>query len=164
MRAVIFTRYNNIGEALADQSCLKAGGFSVEFHNYFHGINDYLSLLAFGGMLLTIPEQEYAEAQLFLKEMKRHPLPADLPVRNRRFGLWGRATVFFGLGNPAIFLPIYFLKPDVLLFITIVLHVILFFMFGPVSIVAISFHTFIVLILLHAKFVALPKLRQTDLL
>ena len=162
MGAVIFARYNNIGEALADQSCLKAGGFSVGFHNYFHACNDYFLMQALGGLILMFQEQDYDEAHHFLKEMKRHPLEDEDPIPEKKYGYWVRATFAAGflMGPFTFLLPIFFIFPELLFLSLVLLSGVLVWTGHAFWVIILSLPAWIVLMLLHAKYIALPKFRR----
>ena len=154
MKSVIFKRYNNLPAACVDFSTLEAGGFHPSFNNYHHAHVSALQLIAYGGIIIVIPEQEYRDAKSFLTDMQKTPLTDFDPIKPRRFGMWKRATAF-GLSF-GIFLPIYFLTPELLLIIW----------FGAMVYNGVEFDilttiwAFIPLMLLHAKYIAVPKLRE----
>lgn len=155
MRAVIFGHYNNLPEACVIFSVLQAGGFHPSFQNYHHAHIAALQLLAFGGIILLIPEQELASAKIFLADQQSAPITDFDPITPRRFGMWKRATLF-GLAS-GIFLPLYFLTPELLFVIWLVAMVFNGLDFDIITV----FWAFVPLILLHAKYIALPKLRDT---
>ncbi len=156
MSSVIFGRYNNLPEACVIFSVLEAGGFHPTFQNYHHAHIAALELIAFGGIILALPEQEFAEAKNFLDEQQATPITDFDPMKVRRFGMWKRGTIF--CLSSGLFLPYFFLAPEVLIVIWIA-----FFAYTGFQIASLtSFWLFIPLMLLHAKYVALPKLRQAN--
>ncbi len=155
MKSVIFKRYNNLPTACVDFSTLEAGGFHPSFNNYYHAHISALQLIAYGGIIIIIPEQEYHKALAFLKDMQQTPMTDFDPIAPRRFGMWKRGTVF-SLAS-GIFLPIFFLAPELLLVIWVALFIYDEFHFRAIA----SFWLFMPLILLHAKYIAVPKLRET---
>lgn len=162
MRAVIFGRYNNLPEACVIFSVLEAGGFHPSFQNYHHAHISALQLIAFGGIILTLPEQELRSAKDFLADQQAAPITDFDPIKPRRFGMWKRATLFgFASG---IFLPIMFLAPELLMVIWIIDMV-----FWVSDIVDTGLEVeifagvwvFVPLMLLHAKYIAVPRLRES---
>lgn len=155
MKSVIFKRYNNLPAACVDFSTLEAGGFHPSFNNYHHAHVSALQLIAYGGIIIIIPQQEYLEALIFLDEMQKSPLTDFDPIEPRRFGMWKRGTMF-SLAS-GIFLPAFFLAPELLLITWIALFIYDGFHFRAIA----SFWLFMPLMLLHAKHVAIPKLRES---
>jgi len=154
LRSVIFRRYNSLAEGCVVYSALEAGGFHPSFQNYHHAHVAALYLLAFGGIILTLPEQEIESAEQFVKALQSAPIEDFDPIKLRRFGMWKRGTLF-GL-TFSIFLPLFFLPPEILLLIWLGDFVYNNFQFNLLM----SYWLFIPLILLHAKYIAVPKLRE----
>ena len=156
MRAVIFGQYNNLPEACVIFSVLEAGGFHPSFQNYHHAHIAALQLLAFGGIILIIPEQELVSAKKFLTDQQAAPITDFDPIKTRRFGMWKRATLFGLAFN--IFLPLYFLAPELLLVIWLAAMA---YNGLDLDIFTITW-IFVPILLLHAKYIAVPKLRENS--
>jgi len=109
MAAIIFRQYYNLPEAHVEFATLEAGGFHPTFHNQHHGVLNALSLIAFGGLIILIPEPEYEAAKTFLNDMQSTDVLQDYePIPERRFGKWKTGTFFALLSG--FFLP-FFLMP-----------------------------------------------------
>ena len=159
MGVVLFRNCNSLPEASVLFSCLEAGGFHPTFQNYNHANIAALQIIAFGGIGITIPQQELQEASAYIQFCEDSAIEAieDFdPIAERRFGKWKSGTLLtFASG---VFLPYYFLPAELLLFIWIS-----FFAWGGFQIIDIaSMDLLFALILLHAKYIALPKLRKPN--
>ncbi|MEP3889752.1 MAG: hypothetical protein ABJN69_04745 [Hellea sp.] len=162
MKAVIFGQYNNLPEACVIFSVLEAGGFHPSFQNYHHAHIAALQLMAFGGIILLIPEQELLSAKKFLTDQQSAPITDFDPIRPRRFGMWKRATLF-GLAS-GIFLPMLFLAPELLMIIWLIdmgFSILDVVQNGLDITMLTGVWVFVPLMLLHAKHIAVPKLRET---
>ena len=95
MGLVIFKRYNNIGEALVAFSALEAGGFHPVFHTYHQAYLNGLEMLALGGVIVSMPTNEVAPANEWLKSTQAIPLTGD-PIERQKYGRW-KTAIFTGL-------------------------------------------------------------------
>lgn len=165
MSLVNFSTHNNLAEASVNYSCLKAGGFHPNFQNYNHANLVALYILAFGGIILQLPNNEVEGAQAYLAQIREQPLQESDPIIRRKYGMWKRSVLFaclsysigFGsISTALLMVGFIFLTPELLCFFAIP-----FIIWGVMKgqILAIIW-LFFPLMLLHAKYIALPKLRQ----
>jgi hypothetical protein len=167
MSLVILKRYNNVGEALVAFSSLQAGGFNPSFHNYHHAHIAYLEMLAFGGLILLIPEQEYEHALTFVNSARAvEPLEFD-PLPVRKYGRWKFALLFSmgAQGGLTIFLAMcIFIRFKFILLIALMLGVADLAFGGRPSELLVWFILFLfpVAMLLHAEYVAVPRLQRSQ--
>ena len=167
MSLVILKRYNNVGEALVAFSSLQAGGFNPFFHNYHHAHIAYMEMLAFGGLILLIPEQEYEYALIFVNSARAvEPLEFD-PLPVRKYGRW-KSTLLFLVGARGflvILAAMYiFIRPKYLLLIALLIGAAGLAQGGRPSEILLWFIIFLfpVAILLHAEYVAVPRLQRNQ--
>jgi hypothetical protein len=159
MSLVIFSRHNNLPEAAVTFSCLESGGFHPNFQNYNHANIAALYILAFGGIVVQLPEQEVEAAEKYLKIMRTIPLKEDEPIERSKRGMWKRSILFAGCGTfdlAFLILASVFLRPEI---ITIGISALAVWAVYNGYLYAIVW-LFFPLMLLHAKHIALPKLRQ----
>ena len=158
MSLVVFGHYMSIGEALVVNSALQAGGFQPSFHNYHHAYNNFLQMLTLGGLIILIPKQELNEAEKWIQQLRKNSINEATPITSRKYGMWKRASVFTFLST-GLFLPLFLFIPILfalticgfLLFATDIILVHFFPYF------ALAF--FFSLMILHIKYIALPKLK-----
>lgn len=113
MAMIEFQRYMSIGEALVVVSALEAGGYHPVYHNYHHAHNAYLQMMAFGGLIVLIPEQEYEAAQAWIDHIKSVPETEHDPITEHKYGMWKHAysIAAFHSGPALLFVPLLWLPP-----------------------------------------------------
>jgi len=147
-----FSTHYDYGESLTVFAALEAGGFHPTFHAFEHTSIAIAFIDAFGGMQISLPEQEFQPAKNWLIYLYDNPITDFDPIKRRRFGKWKRGTLMSG--GP-LFLPIYFLP---LWAIWVISAIILSLYAYANSINSILFLWLVIpAILTHAKYVAGPK-------
>ena len=135
-------------------SALRSGGFHPLLAEYTHANNAAFYILALGGIRVLLPEHEIDDAKAWMAYLRSQALPAETGIKPRKYGRWIRGTVLFS--STFNFLPILFIPPLILyaLWFCVVIVEILFTgeAWGT------FFAGFFVLLLLHAKYIAGPKL------
>ncbi len=158
MSLVLAHKTNSLENALVISGKLEAVGFTPFIKNYFHGGVALGYHLALDGFHIFLPEEELESATLYMNQ--DHEILEYDPMKSRKYGMWKRGTVFCALilSFGALPLPLYFLSPVIitlLLLFASVLLIVLGYLF-PI------FWFFIPLMLAHAKYIAVPRLRQQD--
>lgn len=117
-----------------------------------------LSIIAFGGISITVPMQELHAARDYVLHCQNNPMTDYDPIKQRRFGKWVTGTVlgYVGAGIFGFFLPYFFLPVE----LQLALWLIWFIGSGFKPLYLASFFLIIPLMLLNAKYVALPRVRQ----
>ena len=151
---VVFATYQELGRAAIAYSALEAGGFHPVMADYQHANNAAMYILALGGIRIMLPEHELPDAIAWMTYLKTQEIPADEPIPKRRFGQWFRATVM-GLAI-FTFIPLFFIPP-IILFALWFASIILFIILGNLEWADFTFF-FWVALLLHARYVAGPKI------
>ena len=163
----ILKHYNSFGAAYADFSALKASGLHPEFSNYDMAHLHSLAMLAFGGLIIKIDDHERDHAIAVLDLCQRQEMSLEIKdediLPNRRFGCWKRGT-FFGF-MALIPLPLLFFFPKAIyVFIFCFILSGLYWVNSDDGIIElflfISLLMSIPLMLLHAEYIALPRLRK----
>jgi len=126
-----------------------------------------LAMLAFGGLIIKIDDHERDHAIAVL-ELCRSPdmsleIKGEDALPNRRFGSWKRGTIFSFMVDLPLPLPLLFPKAIYVFILCFILSV-LYWVNNEGEIIetalVTSFTMSIPLILLHAEYIALPRLRQ----
>lgn len=159
MSLSVFRRYNNIGDGLVEFSALQAGGFSPVFQNQHYAYTASLEMLALGGLIILLPDSQTHDARNYLTSLKAEPLEDFDPVPEEKYGQWIKASVLGGLSGavlPMVFLPLLFLPSVLLLLVGIIL---IFVDNGLVRFCGLSLLV-LGLILMHARYIALPRIRK----
>jgi len=155
----------NLAEMAVLKSELDAAGIYNFIQTYHHGTINALALIALGGQRMLIEESDVDFAKDFIKAREGIQDYDALPVR--KFGQWKRATVF-GLAF-GMFLPIYFLRSIWLLALSLILILFCLLLLPPsyndlartFLVMASGFGMF-GLLLCHAEYVALPRIRKQN--
>ena len=157
MSLVLAHKTNNPANAMVIFSLLENGGFHPMFQNYHHGYIAIGYLGALGGINIMLPEQEVDDAKSFVSSVKEiedfDPLPDPL-VRDIV-----QASII--TVNPFFF--VYHLSPIIqfIAFWMLVGFEVLFFSISfSMAIITNLVSIFYILMIAHAKYVAVPKLRQ----
>ena len=158
MSLSVFRRYNNIGDGLVEFSALKAGGFDPVFQNQHYAYAFSLEMLALGGLIILLPDSEADEANEYLTSIKSEPLDDYDPLPEKKYGQWVKASFVGGLSGllPMLFLPILFLPS----FWLLIAGVILVLIDNALSRICGISLLIIAPILLHARYIALPRMRM----
>ncbi len=151
-----FSTHYDYGESLTVYAALKAGGFTPNFHAFEHTSVAIAYMDAFGGMQISLPEQEFQPAKEWLTYLYENPITDFDPIKRRHFGKWKRGSVMSAGLTGVPWLPIFFLPPLALLALFAVLAAIDIYQ-DPSSIFAALSLLVTPLILIHAKYVAGPK-------
>jgi len=155
---ILAHKTNRTSEAIVIFSLLEAGGFHPSFQNYYHGYVAIGYLGALDGIQIMLPSQEIEAAKHFVESV--NPLEDYDPIPNR----WVRDLIQASIlcRNPFFF--VFMLSPliQIVLFIALILLEV-FVLSETVLIAAIGNITFafFILMLAHAKYIAVPKLRET---
>ncbi len=91
---VVFNRYNNIGDALIAFSALEAGGLHPSWHNYYHGHNALMEIIALGGCIIQIPAQEFQEARLHIANLQTQEIDDFDPLPSTRLKFLKHSLLF----------------------------------------------------------------------
>lgn len=145
MGLVIFRRFNDVGQAGIVFSALESGGFHPSWNNYHHANLSNIEMIAFGGMIILLPETEVDDAKIWLENLKNQPILEGDEIPEKKKGLWYVIT-----SRPLLLLALWL----------ILLNVIVFsggsgplFALTAMAIIPLSF-------LLHAKYIAVPKIEE----
>ena len=111
MSLVIFGKYMSIGKALVTFSALEAGGFHPTYHNYHHAHIAYMQMIAFGGLIIKIPEQEFEDAKAWIIHLQESPKLEGDDILERKFGMWRHTLAISSFHSPLfLFSPLLLLK------------------------------------------------------
>ena len=151
-----FSTHYDYGESLTVFAALKAGGFHPTFHAFEHTSVAIAYIDAFGGMQISLPEQEFQPAKDWLIYLYDNPITDFDPIERRPFGKWKRGTLMTTGPDIIPWLPVFFIPPVALLILTI-FGILLYIIFIPeYYLLSLSF-LFFPLLLIHAKYIAGPK-------
>jgi len=161
MGALIFRRYNNLPPALVEYSALQSAGFNPSFHNFHHAHNAALELLALGGLIILLPESEIKDARQWIDQRQSENIITDYdPIREAKFGRWKTATFFSLCTTMSVFFPLLLLPAEILFGLVFLIEIITVVITKEFNIILFAAGLFIPLLLLHAKYIAVPKLRR----
>ena len=111
MSLVIFNQYMSIGKALVTFSALEAGGFHPSYHNYYHAHIAYMQMIAFGGLIIQIPEHEFEDAKAWIIHLQERPELEGDDIPERKFGMWRHTLAMVSFNSPLfVFLPLLLLS------------------------------------------------------
>lgn len=158
MALILAHKTNQPAEAVVIFSLLEAGGFHPTFQNYYHGFIAIGYLGALDGIQIMLPSQEIEEAKTYVHSARE--ITDYDPITDH----WVRDLIHASIltTNPLFF--VFLLSP--LIQATVLALLILFevsILAEPLILSLLSNITFafFVLMLAHAKYVAVPKLRDT---
>lgn len=157
MTLVLGHTTNNPTEAVVLMNELVAGGFNPVIFDYHHGHIAIGNIMALGGFRVMLPEQEIQAARDFVQA--RREITNFDPIPQRYFIDIFRATILSI--NPLF--PMCLLPPIALLILWIGLISLAAFFTNYsvwVGILENSYLLCIISILMHAKYVALPRMRN----
>jgi hypothetical protein len=149
---------NTPAHVLVVFSRLQAGGFSPFISDYHYGFIAIAHVLALGGFRIYLPEEEITDAKVWMKDIE--PLPADIPIKDRPV----RDTVFATVLTTNPLFALLHLPPLWLLILWSGLCVTISWVAQtPLVLTALSMSTgfAIIGILGHAKYTAVPRLRES---
>ena len=165
----ILRRYNNFAPAFADYSALQASGLHPQFSNYHIAHLKSLNMIIYGGLIMRIDARERDHAIAILQACERGEMSLDFDkadeLPHRRFGRWKRGTIFGLLSYLAVPLPMFFPKAKYVFIFFLVMSGLYWANGGDDIIETILFIGTLLaipLMLLHAEYVALPRLRQNN--
>ncbi len=158
MSLTLAHKTNRPSEAIVIFSLLEAGGFHPSFQNYYHGYIAIGYLSALDGIQIMLPSQEIQAAQDYVNSVK--PIEDFDQIPNH----WVRDLIQASIltSNPFFF--VFLLSPlvqTVCLAGLIVLNILVFSETLLLAILGNMTFAFFILMLAHAKYVAVPKLRES---
>ena len=158
MSLILAHKTNSPSEAVVIFSLLEAGGFRPTFQNYYHGFIAIGYLGALDGIQIMLPSQEIQAAQDYINSVK--PVEDYDPIPNR----WVRDLVQASAltANPFFF--VFLLSPFIQILCLAALVLLDIFIFSETLVIAILGNVtfaFFILMLAHAKYIAVPKLRES---
>ncbi|GEM_PF-5081580 len=111
MALVIFRKYLEIGEALIAFSALESAGFHPSWHNYHHAHIAYMKMIAFGGLIIMMPETEIGPARAWLRDVRQAPQIEGDDIPERKYGMWRNTFTIAAFSGPAaLFIPFVWVK------------------------------------------------------
>ncbi|MDB2438618.1 hypothetical protein N9W89_07860 [Hellea sp.] len=158
MPLILAHKTNSPADAVVIYSLLEAGGFHPTFQNYYHGFIAIGYLGALDGIQIMLPSQEIEDAKVYIKETKA--ITDFDPIKNR----WIRDLIQASVLTMNPFFFIFLLSPFIqiaALILLITLDVLVFSQGLLIALLANITFAFFIIMLAHAKYVAVPKLRET---
>lgn len=159
MSLVLAHKTNRPSEAIVIFSLLEAGGFHPSFQNYHHGYIAMGYLGALDGIQIMLPSQEIEAAKYYVKSVS--PLEDYDPIPDR----WVRDLIHASIlsRNPLFFVLLLSPLVQLVLLAALILFEVLL-LSETLLITAIGNVTFafFIVMLTHAKYIAVPKLRKTQ--
>ena len=145
-------------ETVVIYSLLQSGGFHPFIFNYYHGFIAIAYVTAMDGFRIMLPEEEIEAAKKFVESTKPAPDFDPIQPQLKRDVLYASVLT----QNPLFVLLL--LPPYIL--ILIIIFIIIFFIFIEPSLIIPNLTIncipiYIVLMLAHAKYIALPAIRKT---
>lgn len=157
MPLVLAHKTNSPAEAVVIVSLLEAGGFHPSFKNYYHGFIAIGYLGALDGIHIMLPSQEIEEAKTYIHS-DREITDYD-PITDH----WVRDLVQASILSTNPFFFVFLLSPFIQIAILAILLVLEMTILPQSLVIAllgnITF-AFYILMLAHAKYIAVPKLRE----
>ena len=157
MSLILAHKTNRPSEAVVIFSLLEAGGFHPTFQNYYHGFIAIGYLSALDGIQIMLPSQEIEAAKDYINSVK--PIEDYDPIQNR----WVRDLIQASVltSNPFFF--VFLLSPFIQILCLAALILLNIFVFSETLLIAILGNitfAFFILMLAHAKYIAVPRLRD----
>jgi len=154
---ILAHKTNRPSEAVVIFSLLEAGGFHPTFQNYYHGFIAIGYLSALDGIQIMLPSQEIEAAKDYINSVK--PIEDYDPIQNR----WVRDLIQASVltSNPFFF--VFLLSPFIQILCLAALILLNIFVFSETLLIAILGNitfAFFILMLAHAKYIAVPRLRD----
>ena len=153
-----FSTHYDYGESLTVFAALKAGGFHPIFHAFEHTSVAIAYIDAFGGMQISLPEQEFQPAKEWLIYLYDNPITDFDPIKRKPVLNWVHASLFsmtFAFSPlPWILL---FLIPPLFLFVLYSVAIAIGIAIEPIIGLALLPLLIFPLIFMHAKYIAGPK-------
>lgn len=148
---------NNPAEALVIYSLLQSGGFHPIIHNYYYGFISIAELIALDGLRIMLPESEVCSAREFIANTQPISDCDPIPERPKRDILQASILTL----NPFFFVYHLPLIYQCTAFICVVIfHVFAFSLAPTAAVLANIVFAFLILVVAHAKHIALPRLRH----
>ena len=157
MPLILAHKTNSPANAVVIYSLLQAGGFHPTFKNYYHGFIAIGYLGALDGIQIMLPSQEVETAKAYIQT--REPITDYDPIPNRWVRDLIQATVL--TSNPLFF--VFLLSPFIqmlCLILLILFEVTILSQNLMMALLANITFAFFIIMLAHAKYIAVPKLRQ----
>ena len=157
MSLILAHKTNRPAEAVVIFSLLEAGGFHPTFQNYYHGFIAIGYLDALDGIQIMLPSQEIDAAKLYINSIK--PIEDYDPIPNR----WVRDLIQASVLTTNPFFFVFLLSPFIQILCLAALIFLNIFVFSETLLIAILGNmtfAFFILMLAHAKYVAVPRLRD----
>lgn len=158
MSLILAHKTNRPSEAVVIFSLLEAGGFHPTFQNYYHGFIAIGYLGALDGIQIMLPSQEIDAAKQYISSIK--PIEEDHdPIPNR----WVRDLIQASVLTTNPFFFVFLVSPFIQILCLAALVLLNIFVFSETLVIAILGSitpAFFILTLAHAKYVAVPKLRD----
>ena len=145
MGLVIFKRFNDVGQATIAFSALESAGFHPSWNNFHHAQMANIEMIAFGGMIILLPDTEVPDAKIWLENLQNRPLMDGDEIPEKKKGLWYMIT-----SRPLLLLVLWLVQMNAIMFLRGPKPL---FVLTALAIVPLSF-------LLHAKYIAVPKMER----
>ena len=158
MSIILAHKTNRPSEAVVIFSLLEAGGFHPTFQNYYHGLIAIGYLGALDGIQIMLPSQEIEAAKIYINSIK--PIDDYDPIPDR----WGRDLIQASILTTNPFFFVFLFSPFIQTLCLAVLILLNIFVFSETILVALLSNmtfAFFILMLAHAKYIAVPSLRKT---
>lgn len=155
-----FRAFNNIGEGLVALSALKAGGFTPVFQNEHYAYMQSLEMLALGGIIIMLPDAQHEEAHDYMRFLAETTVETGEPVAHKKHEGWLKSSVFAGLVMPfllPILAPMTFFPVIWLCVVGLILVCLDHIFLRMLGIALLTMSP----ILLHAQYIALPRMRKS---